>query len=375
LDVSVVIVSYKVPYLLLLCLESLQKALQPITSEIIVIDNASGDETQDLVQNHFPEVNYIQSETNDGFSIANNKGIELAKGEYIFLINPDTVISEQTIAVALQKHKALPNCGILGVQLVDGTGDFLPESKINQLTLRIAALKFLGVSKPFYNQEIEPDGEGETATLVGAFMCFRKADYKTVDGLDDRYFMYGEDIDLSYQFVKKGFKNYYLGTTSIIHFKGESTLKDKTYFNRFFTSVKYYFQKHYTNSKWIVGFLSLFFFIAKWTKKSDMVKKQRRALEVENIFCVTQNQDLIDQLKTYFNKGVQQIDKKTVLQSNFRKSYIIFDTDYISVEALIATMKLHAAKDNFFRIKPSAVNVLIGSDSSTAQGEVIRFNT
>ncbi len=373
MQVSVIIVSYKVPHLLVLCLESLEKALHKLRSEIIVIDNASGDETGELVKAHFPNVNYIQSETNDGFSIANNKGIEMAKGDYVFLINPDTVISEQAIELAIQKHESLPKCGILGVQLVDGTGHFLPESKINQLSLKIAALKFLGYSDPFYNHNIAPDEEGETATLVGAFMCFRKVDYNKVEGLDDNYFMYGEDIDLSYQFVKKGFKNYYLGKTSIIHFKGESTLKDKAYFNRFFTSVKYYFQKHYTNSKWIVGFLSMFFFIAKWTKKSDIVKKERRAMAYNRIYCVTNNQDLVNRLIGYFKKEVIKIDRRSTAEHTFSKDYIVFDKDYFSVEEIISAMKQHSTAENFFRIKPSTLNVLIGSDSSTSQGEVITF--
>jgi len=372
LEVSVIIVSYKVPQLLLLCLESLEVALQPLEAEVIVVDNASGDKTQDLVEASFPNVNYIQNTTNDGFSNANNKGIDLAKGEYIFLINPDTVISENAISLALEKHKALLNCGILSVQMIDGTGHFLPESKINQLSLKTAALKFLGNPKPFYNTTISENDEGETATLVGAFMCFRKQDYKDVEGLDNNYFMYGEDIDLSYQFEKKGFKNYYLGKTSIIHFKGESTLKDKAYFNRFFTSVKYYFQKHYTNSKWIVGCLSLFFFIAKWTKKSDMLKKQRKELNYNQIYCFTANDKLIPKLKNHFNTPVLKVEKNTS-QVMFNNDLFIFDKAYLKVEEIIHLMKIHSSTDNFFRIKPIGQDVLIGSDSSTSQGEIINL--
>ena len=373
MEVSVIIVSYKVPHLVLLCLESLQTALKDLKSEIIVVDNASGDNTQALVQEFFPEVNYIQSKTNDGFSIANNKGIDIAKGEYIFLINPDTVIGEDSIISALKKHRSLPKCGILGVQLVDGTGHFLPESKINELSLKVAALKFLGNDKAFYNKDIKSDGEGETATLVGAFMCFKKEDYQSVEGLDDNYFMYGEDIDLSYQFIKKGYKNYYLGKTSIIHYKGESTLKDKVYFNRFFTSVKYYFQKHYTNSKWIVSLLSLFFYIAKWTKKAEIVKKERNKVVYNRIYCVTTSDALIDKLNTYFKKEVHKTDPVSLVQTDLNKDYIIFDKDCLSVNEVISLMKKLTQHENYFRIKLSALDTLVGSDSSTSQGEVIQF--
>lgn len=357
----------------MLCLESLEQALQNLRAEIIVVDNASGDETEDLVKTHFPHVNYIQSETNDGFSMANNKGIAQAKGEFVFLINPDTVISENAIAEAIKKHKAIENCGILGVQLIDGTGHFLPESKINRLSLTNAAFKFLGYSKSFYNHSIAADGEGETATLVGAFMCFTKEQYKKVEGLDDNYFMYGEDIDLSFQFVKKGFKNYYLGNQSIIHFKGESTLKDKAYFKRFFTSVKYYFEKHYTNSSWIVGLLSLFFFIAKWTKRSDIAKKQRRDVSFNSIYCLTKSDVLINKLSTHFKQEIIKIDKDSIREVHLENDYIVFDKNYLSVAEIIRLMKSCSNHENYFRIRSSTLDVLIGSDSSTSQGEVIRF--
>lgn len=355
----------------MLCLESLEQATQGIDAEIIVVDNASGDNTKTLVHQYYPKVNYIQSKSNDGFSIANNKGIAEAKGEYILLINPDTVISESAIINAIRKHQSIPDCGILGVQLVDGTGHFLPESKINQLTLKVALLKFLGFPKSFYNHNLHEDDEGETATLVGAFMCFKKRDYQLVEGLDDNYFMYGEDIDLSFQFIRKGFRNYYLGKENILHFKGESTLKDKAYFKRFFASVKYYFQKHYTNSKWSVGLLSLFFVIAKWTKKSDMVKKHRIASDFNQIVCVTDSEALIGKLSERFEREVVKIKPGTFEQEVLQNDYIIFDKKCLTVDEIIQLMKKTSKGENFFRIKPENFDVLLGSDSSTSQGEIV----
>ena len=357
----------------MLCLESLEIALKGISSEIIVVDNASEDNSQELISFHFPEVKYVQNAENEGFSIANNKGINMARGEYVFLINPDTVISEDAIISAVQKHQSIPHCGILGVQLVDGTGHFLPESKINQLTLRVAALKFLGYDTPFYNHKISQDGEGETSTLVGAFMCFKKEDYFKVEGLDENYFMYGEDIDLSFQFIKKGYKNYYLGKEQILHFKGESTLKDKAYFNRFFTSVKYYFEKHYTNSRGIVSLLSLFFLIAKRTKQTDIIKGQPQETKFNRIICVSDSDALVLALEHKFKKDVVKISRDSLADLKVYKDYIVFDTSYLGVKAMISLMQQLSATQSYFRIKPSKVDVLIGSDSSTSQGEVIKL--
>ena len=371
MKVSAIIVSYKVPYHLLLCLGSLKKALTPLDSEIIVVDNASNDQTSSLVSKHFPQVKYIQNQTNDGFSGANNIGIKEAQGEYICLINPDTVISENCISSAIKKHESLDKAGILGVRLIDGTGNFLPESKINKLTLRVAAFKMLGFSSSYYNNNLHSADEGKTSTLVGAFMCFRKQDYQKVDGLDERYFMYGEDIDLSYQFSKAGFNNYYLGKESILHFKGESTLRDEVYFKRFFGSVELFFKKHYTNSKFILSVISFFFIIAKWFKKSDMEKRNRLTSSFESIYLIGEDSEFLPLLKSSFNKPVKTLEFNTAENFNFHDSLIVFNPESLSYQQIIKLMLKYRNSDNIFRIKLVNQNVLIGSDSSTSQGKVV----
>ena len=308
MKVSIVIVSYKVPYHLILCLNSLNKALENLESEILVIDNASEDNTSKLVAQYHPEVKFIQNELNEGFSKANNRAIKQAKGEYICLVNPDTIVTETLLDTVLQKHQSKKNIGILGVRLIDGTGNFLPESKINKLTLKVAALKLLGFSKSYFNNNLDENSEGETSTLVGAFMCFKKENYLQLDGLDERYFMYGEDIDLSYQFIKAGFKNYYLGSEKMIHFKGESTLRDEVYFKRFFDSVKLFFTKHYSNSKLLIGVVSLFFYVAKYFKKSNMAKKEKTDIVFDSIYLLSDKYDLNERLKSYFNKEVRKLE-------------------------------------------------------------------
>lgn len=374
MKVSVVIVSYKVPFHLLLCLNSLEKALKNLESEIIIVDNASSDETQEILPTYYPNLKFIQNKDNVGFSKANNQAIHMAKGEYICLVNPDTIISETTISSAIQKHESLNKCGILSVRLIDGTGQFLPESKINTLTLKVAALKMLGSSKSYYNNTLEENSEGETATLVGAFMCFKKQDYQKLEGLDERYFMYGEDIDLSYQFVKAGFQNYYLGTEKIIHFKGESTLRDEIYFKRFFDSVKLFFQKHYTNSKLMIGIVSVFFLIAKSFKKSDMAKKEKSVVDFNSIYLFSENNKLIKMLKSQYSKDIKLLSFNQLDNIKFNNDLIIFDTSEFSFQEIIDFMVKYRSSDNLFRFTIPQLNVVIGSDSSTSQAKVTFLN-
>ena len=355
----------------MLCLGSVEEALKNLDAETIVIDNDSGDKTGDLISKYFPKVKYIQNPTNDGFSKANNIAINQAQGDYIFLVNPDTVISETCIVSAIQKHESQKKCGILGVRLIDGTGHFLPESKINKLTLKVAALKMLGFSKLYYNNYLNETEEGQTATLVGAFMCFRKQDYLQLEGLDERYFMYGEDIDLSYQFIKAGFQNYYLGTENILHFKGESTIRDEVYFKRFFESVKLFFTKHYTNSKLMIGVLSFFFLIAKRFKKSDMLKKANPKTDFHNIYLIGESLLISNKLKAHYTQEVKPLNIEKAQQIDFKNALIIFNAKELEHQQIIDFMLKHNDAQNIFRILPQHLEVLIGSDSSTSQGEVI----
>lgn len=374
MEVSVVIVSYKVPCHLILCLDSIKNALIDIDAEIIVVDNASNDQTETLVSAYFPEVKYIQNINNDGFSKANNIGINLAKGDYICMINPDTIIAETCIASAIDKHKTQKKCGILGVRLIDGTGSFLPESKVNKLTLSVAALKMLGFSKSYYNNLLKETEEGKTATLVGAYMCFKKQDYVKLEGLDERYFMYGEDIDLSHQFMQAGYQNYYLGTENIIHFKGESTIKNDVYFKRFFESIKRFFTKHYTNSKLMIIILSIFFVLAKHFKKSDIDKKSKPKISFQKIYLIGKNLKLSNQIESHFNQNIITLDLKDAMQIDFKNTLIIFNTQKLKYLQIINLMLKNNNGKNIFRIAPKHLDILIGSDSSTSQGEVAYLN-
>jgi GT2 family glycosyltransferase len=233
---SVIIVNYNVRHFLEQALRSVRKAMLGIDGEVWVVDNNSVDDSVRMVQEIFPEVKLIANQHNPGFSIANNQAIRESTGEYVLLLNPDTLVEEDTFSKCLDFMDAHPAAGALGVKLIDGSGKFLPESKRGFPTPWVAFCKTVGLSSFFpkskwFNQYyLGFLGENETNevdVLVGAFMFMRRTALDKAGLLYEAFFMYGEDIDLSYRITQAGFKNYYFPETKIIHYKGESTKKGK----------------------------------------------------------------------------------------------------------------------------------------------------
>lgn len=251
---SVIIVSYNVYPFLDNCLRSVQQALAGIDGEIIVVDNASVDRTPQLVLDHFPAVKLIANSENTGFARANNQGLEESNGEFVVLLNPDTIVSEDTFSKCISFMDQHPNAGALGVRMLDGSGRFLPESKRGFPTLRASFTKMTGIYKlfprsSFLNSYYKGDvGELETAeveVLCGAFMFIRRSVLEKTGFLDERFFMYGEDIDLSFRIHQAGYSIYYLPDTSIIHYKGESTRKSSlNYILTFYKAMLLFINKH-----------------------------------------------------------------------------------------------------------------------------------
>ena len=201
-ELSVVIVNYKVPYYLLQCLDAVKKASSLIRCEVIVVDNASDDNSQALVEKYFPTVVYVANEKNEGFAKANNKAIAMAKAPYVLLLNPDTIIAEDALQNVCHFAKNMPQFGALGVRMIDASGRFLPESKRSLPTVWNAICKFLHLplsgKNSYYYTQLGDKQVGEVPILSGAFMLLHKAALGDVAYLDERYFMYGEDIDISY---------------------------------------------------------------------------------------------------------------------------------------------------------------------------------
>lgn len=248
MKLSVVILNYNVRFFLELCLHSVRAATSNIESEIIVVDNNSTDGSCDMVKQLFPEVILIENKVNLGFSKGNNQGVEKSQGEYLCILNPDTVVAENTFIQLLNFSKTKENIGIVGCKLIDGIGKFLPESKRNIPVVKVALQKIRGKSKNYYAKHIQEEDVAKVDILVGAFMFMKRSVYKILKGFDEDYFMYGEDIDLSYKAMKEGFNNYYFGPSTVIHFKGESTLKDANYTKRFYDAMQIFYKKHFKSN-------------------------------------------------------------------------------------------------------------------------------
>lgn len=256
MKLSVVIVNYNVKFFLEQCLHSVRKAARNIDCEVFVVDNNSVDGSMAMVREKFPEVKIIANTDNRGFSKANNQAIKVAAGEYVLLLNPDTVVEEDTFEKIIRFMDEHPDAGGLGVKMVDGKGKFLPESKRGLPTPAIAFYKIFGLASLFpksktfgqYHQTfLDPDQIHQVDVLSGAFMLIRKTVLDKIGGLDEEYFMYGEDIDISYRITQEGYKNYYFPETRIIHYKGESTKKSSiNYVLVFYQAMIIFAQKHFS---------------------------------------------------------------------------------------------------------------------------------
>ena len=263
---SVIIVNYNVRHFLNQCLHSVRKALRNIEGEIIVADNNSVDGSCLMIEKDFPEVILIRNTRNEGFSKANNRAIGIARGQYILLLNPDTVVQEDTFEKCLAFMDQHPEAGALGVKMIDGKGHFLPESKRGLPSPAVAFYKMSGLFSLFprssrfnryYLGHLPADQIHEVDVLSGAFMLIRKAVLEKTGLLDESFFMYGEDIDLSYRIQKAGYKNYYFPETTIIHYKGESTKKGSlNYTIVFYKAMIIFARKHY--SRHYAGLFSAF---------------------------------------------------------------------------------------------------------------------
>ena len=258
LKLSIVIVNYNVKHFLEQCLKSVYQAIQNVEAEIFVVDNNSVDGSQDMVRSSFPGVNLIANSKNTGFSTANNQAIKKSTGEYILLLNPDTIVPENCFHAILEFADQTPDLGACGLPMFDGQGNYLPESKRGLPTPEVAFYKMIGLNKIFPKSKkfgkyhlgyLPADQNHEVEILAGAFMLIRKEVLDKIGLLDETFFMYGEDIDLSYRITKAGWKNYYFAGSRIIHYKGESTKKLSTnYVKIFYKAMVIFAEKHYAGS-------------------------------------------------------------------------------------------------------------------------------
>ena len=253
---SVIIVNYNVEHFLEQCLTSVYQALANLEAEVFVVDNNSVDGSLTMIQRKFPQVHLIANKDNVGFAKANNQAIKLAQGEYVLLLNPDTVVENDTFDKIIQFMENTADAGALGVKMVNGKGEFLPESKRGLPLPSVAFYKIFGLSKFFPKSKkfgsyhltyLDNNQIHSVEILSGAFMLIRKKVLDQIGLLDEDYFMYGEDIDLSYRIIKNGYKNYYYPETRIIHYKGESTKKTSiNYVFVFYRAMQIFAKKHFS---------------------------------------------------------------------------------------------------------------------------------
>ena len=241
------------------CLFSVLKACHNIESEIFVVDNNSSDGSKEYLSEKFPSVIFKWQETNGGFSKANNSVLTYARGRYILFLNPDTIVAEDCFQKCLTFFHMNENAGAIGVHMVDGAGRFLRESKRSLPTPMSSFFKMAGFShffpsgklfSTYYAGHLPETQTNEVDVLAGAFMMLSRHCLDKVQGFDEDYFMYGEDIDLSYRIQKAGLKNYYFAETSIIHFKGESTQRSSAgYVKTFYKAMNLFVAKHYKSDR------------------------------------------------------------------------------------------------------------------------------
>jgi GT2 family glycosyltransferase len=289
MQLSIIIVNYNVKYFLEHCLLSVVKACQPIEAEIFVVDNMSTDGSAEMVSAKFPQVKLIANKDNIGFAKANNQAVDKAKGKYILYLNPDTIVPEDCFIKCLDFFQQYPDAGALGVRMLDGNGSFLPESKRSFPSPVISFYKLSGLTRLFPRSKtfgkyhlgyLDEHANHEVNVLAGAFMFMRKDVALQTEGFDEQFFMYGEDIDLSYRIQKtihpstgEPYRNYYLSETSILHFKGESTKKGSlNYVRMFYLAMSQFVEKHYSSSR--AGMFHLLIRTAIWGRALVSLIKQ-----------------------------------------------------------------------------------------------------
>ena len=386
MQLSVIILNYNVRFFLEQCVASVQEALTNIDSEIIVVDNDSSDDSCEIIKSRFPNVKLIENTVNSGFPKGNNIGVAQAKGDYICILNPDTVVAEDTFEKILAFAKKQENLGIVGCKLIDGSGNFLPESKRGIPTPFVALTKIFGLYKLFpncvlfnryYAQHLSENETGKVDILVGAFMIMKRNLYNEIGGFDENCFMYSDDIDLSFMVLKSGKNNYYFHETSVIHYKGESTVKDGLYMKRFREAMQFFYKKHYKSSPLFDFFMkigTLFFALIKKNQGNS------KPIEVEDYILISEDENLSNKLEKQLNKKLiweTKLDSNTLFShrnKSKKQIEILIDNNTFSFKSIISFLETHKNQGFTFKIVPKNALFMIGSNNSNDRGIVVKID-
>lgn len=388
MQLSVIILNYNVRYFLELCVLSAQKAIQNLDAEIIVIDNNSSDDSCAMMKLRFPNIKLIENKENSGFPKGNNIAVREAKGEYICILNPDTVVAEDTFEKILSfvssRAQSGDDLGIVGCKLIDGTGNFLPESKRGIPTPWVAFTKIFGLYKLFpksslfnkyYAQHLDENQTGKVDILVGAFMVMKRELYNQLEGFDENCFMYADDIDLSYRALLLQKQNYYFHETTVIHYKGESTVKDATYMKHFREFMNFFYKKHFKQSVFfnlMARFGAFYFSVVKLFQGKSKTK-----IPAIQYVLVSDNENVREKLENKLQKNTQRTtleNGKIVFSQSIsekKNTEVILDTNYLSFADAISFFETNKNKSFTFKLLPMQSNFIIGSNNSNDRGEVV----
>jgi GT2 family glycosyltransferase len=381
-----------VRHFLEVCVLSVQKAIQNIDAEIIVVDNHSSDDSCAMMKTKFPNIKLIENKENYGFPKGNNIAVKHANGDYICILNPDTIVAEDTFTKILNTdHRKLTteNCqlptGIMGCKLIDGSGQFLPESKRGIPTPWVAFTKIFSLYKLFpksslfnkyYAQDLDKNQTGNVEILVGAFMMMKRECYTDVGGFDENCFMYADDIDLSYMVLQRGKSNYYFHETTVVHFKGESTVRDEKYMKRFQEAMNYFYGKHFKKSYFFSLIMKVGSVVFSFVKKNQGQKLAKS--DPDHYILISDDINLREKLAEKLQKSVQlasfQEGNLVFSQSisKLEKTEIIFDVTANSYKAMLQYMEQNAKVFTYKFLVPES-NFFIGSNNSNDRGEIIYF--
>lgn len=377
MQLSVIILNYNVRYFLEQCVLSVQKALENLDAEIIVVDNNSSDDSCAMMKRLFPHIKLIENPVNVGFPKGNNIAVAEAKGEYICILNPDTVVVEDTFTKIFNSKLQSPNSklGIIGCKLIDGTGNFLPESKRGVPTPWVAFTKIFGLYKisnyfgKYYAQHLTENQSGKVDILVGAFMVLKRDLYLQVGGFDENCFMYSDDIDLSYMIQKLRKENFYFHETSVIHYKGESTVRDEKYLKRFREAMQFFYKKHFKKSVIFDVMMQVGSFVFTIFKQKQQKQQKNTVRNIDKYIVFSK-----ENLKLNLNKSQEYLtDFKQFVTDENLNIEVVFDTNSFSFAEIIAFMEKNKSKKITFKNYISQSNYLIGSNNANDRGEVINF--
>jgi GT2 family glycosyltransferase len=372
------------------CLCSVQKGIRDLDAEIIVIDNCSSDGSVDYLRPIFPLVSFLKNDANLGFGKANNKALLQAKGKYVLFLNPDTIVSEDCFINCIHFLESTATAGAAGVRMIDGRGKFLPESKRSfpsplSSFYKLTGLAFLFPRSKIFNRyalgNLDEYQIHEIDVLAGAFMMIKKEVLEKIKGFDESFFMYGEDIDLSYRIQQAGYTIFYLGENTIIHFKGESSKKQNiNYVSMFYNAMTIFVNKHYNKLITIVFFIvikmaliirSLFMFLGHLINiKKKSILSLSQTIIIGSFEEQQQVRAVLHKLEATALKGVEPdafADFIKAQPSDHKK--IIFCEGVLSYREIISHIQSHP---NFvFRFHSNKSNSIVGSDSKNGIGETI----